>query len=142
MQKIERFRKTVLDRLVLDNTDNSQLIELVKKAKISDYWGVRDSIIMMGKTNDLAHFSTTIFHESGHVILGVKGTPEEEEMCHDFSRNTCKRYNLPFDEEITEVCRQFVRLANEHSNNPEIFIRKVDSFSEKYKRLLSIDLRG
>ncbi len=139
MQEIERFRKTVLGRLEVDSADNGQLIKLVKEAERFDFWVVRDSIIMMGETKDLAHFSTTIFHEAGHVILGVKGTPEEEDMCHDFSKKTCERLNLPFDEEITEVCRRFVRLANEQSNNPEIFSRYIESIPVKHRRLLSID---
>jgi hypothetical protein len=142
MQKIERFRKTVLERLEADNVNNSQLIELVKEAKISEDWRVRDSTIIMGKTKDLAHFSTSFFHEAGHKILGVGGTPEEEEMCHDFSKNTCKRLNLPFDEELTNICREFMMSANEQSNNPEIFSRYIESISVKHRRLLSIDLRG
>jgi len=137
MEKIERFRNTVLKKLAADGDDNRELIKIVEEAKIGVNW-VADKTVMIGRARTLANFSTSIFHEAGHKVLGVGSTPEEEEMCHDFSRRTCERLNLPFDEELTNVCREFVKLTNEHSNNPEIFIRKIDSISIKHRRLLSI----
>jgi len=138
MEKIERFRNTVLKKLAADGDDNGELIKLITEAKISDHWGCNETI-KMGRVRNIADFSTTIFHEAGHKILGAGSTPEEEELCHDFSRRTCERLNLPFDEELTNIYREFVKLANEQSNNPEIFIRKIDSLSIKHRRLLSID---
>ena len=135
MEKREKYRQRVINRLVKSGTEEDLALQaIILRSKFSNQWGYGD-VVSIGEAEDAKFFNTLLFHESAHEYLKLESTNEAEQSCYEFSKQICKRLRLPYDQELEQSCMEIIKIRNANTDQQE-FEAKIENLPVRSKNML------